>query len=563
MAQQQQNISISAPGFQGINTEDSPLQQEPGFASVADNCIIDAFGRVGSREAFGSYTDTDDIPYDVAAQATTETKQFKQIGGGFIGDEFFTIVIVSHIQYSSVGVVLAEDNYIAKVVGQAVINLPFPALQDERNLNNAKILAFNDDIYIFSKGNEALRFDGLTVELLFGGTVDVDYIPPTDDTGVLAVEMDGEIATAAYGRLWVSGVNNDYNTVYYSDLLIGDQWYDGRAVPIDTQNTGGIIDVSQYWPQGADRITGIVAHNGLLVIFGRHSILIYGSGNNFADPADIGGLVLQDTITNLGLVNRDAVVATGSELMYVDDSGVRSLGRTIQEKSVPLGNMTQNVKGQLQAVIATENEQDISLFFMPDKNLVVCQLAGTQQAYVMNVLQPAVNGAMKITRWTDTKFNRGFYVEEGGDSYTLLAGKDTGGVLKYESYIEWDDEPYLMKYASNIFTFGDSLVQKFVKQVDFTIISTQIDAPAVVRWGYSGTLDYWANKIITAQVPALYNIDSFTHATFSPALSTLKRYRTNTKGSGALVRVGFEGNINGNSMSIQEINIQTLLGRIY
>ena len=68
----------------------------------------------------------------------------------------------------------------------------------------------------------------------------------------------------------------------------------------------------------------------------------------------MGGLLLADTITNLGLVNRDAVCVTGTELMYVDDSGVRSLGRTIQEKSVPLGNMTQNVKGQIQALLRRE-----------------------------------------------------------------------------------------------------------------------------------------------------------------------------------------------------------------
>ena len=393
--------------------------------------------------------------------------------------------------------------------------------------------------------------------------MDVDYIPPVDDTGVIAAQIDGEIVTAAYGRLWAAGVNGDYSTIYYSDLLIADQWYDGRGTPADTQNTGGIIDVSQYWPNGEDRIMGIEAHNSLLIIFGRHSILVYSSTNDFADPADVGGLLLADTITNLGLVNRDAVCVTGTELMYVDDSGVRSLGRTIQEKSVPLGNMTQNVKGQIQALLRTERPEDISLFFIPDRNLVVCQLAGTQQAFALNVLQPAVNGSMKVTRWTDTAFNRGLYVEVDGQSYTLLAGKESGGVLEYRGFIEWTNEPYLMKYASNIFTFGDSVIQKFVKQVDFTIISTQVDAPAVVRWGYTGTLDYAANKTIIAQTPALYGVDSFGNATFSPSLTTLKRYRTNTKGSGALVRVGFEGEINGNSMSIQEINIQTLLGRIY
>jgi len=39
MAQQLQSITITAPGFAGINTQDAPLAQEPSFAAVADNCV--------------------------------------------------------------------------------------------------------------------------------------------------------------------------------------------------------------------------------------------------------------------------------------------------------------------------------------------------------------------------------------------------------------------------------------------------------------------------------------------------------------------------------------------
>jgi hypothetical protein len=39
MAQQLQNITISAPGFFGLNTQDSPIGLDPSFAAVADNCV--------------------------------------------------------------------------------------------------------------------------------------------------------------------------------------------------------------------------------------------------------------------------------------------------------------------------------------------------------------------------------------------------------------------------------------------------------------------------------------------------------------------------------------------
>ena len=44
--------SISAPGFYGLNTQDSPLDLNAGFALVANNCIIDQYGRIGSRKGW-------------------------------------------------------------------------------------------------------------------------------------------------------------------------------------------------------------------------------------------------------------------------------------------------------------------------------------------------------------------------------------------------------------------------------------------------------------------------------------------------------------------------------
>jgi hypothetical protein len=50
MAQQLQNITVAAPGFAGLNTQDSPIGLGPSFAAVADNCVIDKLGRVGARK---------------------------------------------------------------------------------------------------------------------------------------------------------------------------------------------------------------------------------------------------------------------------------------------------------------------------------------------------------------------------------------------------------------------------------------------------------------------------------------------------------------------------------
>jgi len=41
MAQPVQQVGIRAPGFQGLNTELSPINGDPEFALVADNVVVD------------------------------------------------------------------------------------------------------------------------------------------------------------------------------------------------------------------------------------------------------------------------------------------------------------------------------------------------------------------------------------------------------------------------------------------------------------------------------------------------------------------------------------------
>lgn len=563
MAQQQQNVAIQAPGFQGLNTEDSPLTQDPGYATLADNCVIDQLGRVGSRKAFKTRTTSDNVMYFSNINTERDVREVHQLQCGCINDQKFVLGTASQIEYDAADNMIAEHYFIVRFDGVNMDALAYPTLASPSALTNASIVYFNDRFYVFSKGNDALVYDGTSITKLFSGTSDTDFIYPQDDTGTLSTSLDGDVALSAYGRLWVSGVNGDYNTIFYSDLLIGTQWFDGRTTPADAQNTGGIIDVSEFWPSGGDRIVAIEAHNNFLIVFGRQSILLYSNAQS-GDPAAADGIALQDAVSNLGAVSRDGVVNIGSDVLFVDDSGVRSLGRTIQEKSVPIGDLTRNVRSDISDLIRTERKDAISLAYLPDNNIAVCQFADTKQAYVMDMRNPSSTGGLKVTRWTNTSFNRMLYVEYGDTAETLFSSRDGQGLLVYEDYLEWDSEPYLMKYQSNVFTFGSTVTQKFVKRVDFLLISTFINAPAVVRWGYDGLLKYTANKTIEAQRPALFGVSYYNQGeTYGEGLETVRRYRVNTKGSGSLVSVGLEVEISGNSLSVQEINIQTLLGRIY
>ena len=331
-AQQQQTITIPAPGNMGLNTEQSPTAQDGTFCLTANNAVIDQYGRIGSRKAFASLTKIYNLNYLFNVTRDRDEMEVVALATGSIDGVQYVVAVVKIEQFNIGGAVVQTDRFFCtldRVGTEWQLNeVSSYTGYDPVSLDKAKIVSFNDAFYIFSEGNEAMVWDGTTYGPLFTGTPDVDYIAPQDDTGVIASAIDGDVACAAYGRLWVSGVNGDHNVIYYSDLLIATQWYDGRATSIDSQNTGGIIDLREYWPTGSDDVRAIVAHNNALFVFCRRSILVW--GNPTGDPSAEGGIFLQDAITNIGCISQDAVAVTGNDVLFVDDTGVRSLGRTIQ-----------------------------------------------------------------------------------------------------------------------------------------------------------------------------------------------------------------------------------------
>lgn len=569
MAQPQQNISLTAPAFQGVNTEDSPLSQDPTFAARANNAVIDESGRLGARKGFFDYVNSYDLsnltaPGSSVAQEIT----IRAMGQG----EGLDAVCVLEIDWLDASDAVLQTDYVPAIVGSSTITAcsyddATAATAGNAQLANAQIVTFSNPIgdyyYLFSDGNPALEVDASTQVAyhLFDAT-NGSVIKPQDDTGTLAAELDGDVVCAAYGRLWVSGVGNNYNRIYYSNLLNPWQWYDGKAVPTNSLNTGGVIDVSEYWPNGRDKIQAIVAHNNGLFVFGRNSILVY--GNPQGDPAAIGGIFLQDTIEGMGLVNRDALALTGNDVLFVDDTGVRSLGRSIQEQSVPVGDLTANVRSDISNKISnTVDKSTISLSFWPGEGLTICNFAADGFAYIMDMRKPSSSGGMRMTTWSELIFDRSVHMEVGNTESVLLGGVAGKGVLKYSAYVDAGVVPYQFTYVSNPLSLGDSTREKFPKRMDISVLSQTNATDAVARWGFNDDLTYSKTVTTEAQVPELYGAATFGVSTFGQPNASVKRYRIHTKGSGSLVTLGVDATINGGVFSLQELNLQLLLGRIY
>src|SRR6056297_3221214 len=192
MAQPIQSINLVAPAFKGINTEDSPLAQDPSFAEIADNAVIDKRGRIASRKGnLVSTTDKTELGTDR--------------------------IHVLHWFYDDAG------NEKLFSMGNNKIMSGDETLVDETpasytiTSNNWKVLNFNNAAYFFQRGHQPLIYTdsgGLETFSSYNGE--------TLNTNLWCHE-----ALAAYGRLWITGNSIENQVIYWSDLLIGTDYEGG------------------------------------------------------------------------------------------------------------------------------------------------------------------------------------------------------------------------------------------------------------------------------------------------------------------------------------------------
>ena len=508
MAQKLQSITITAPGFAGINTQDAPLAQDPTFASVADNCIIDKEGRVAARKGY-SMVSTNGSSVLGSSDGIEAVHQFRDSGGN---TKIFS----------------AGNNKVFH--GTSTLTDDTPASYTI-SANNWKIVNFNDHAYFFQRAHEPLLYTN--------SVADIEKM--SAHTHATGTPPQGNEVLAAFGRLFVADFATDKSTIYWSDLLNGHAWTGGST---------GSIDISKVWPNGYDEIVALAAHNGFLVIFGKDSIVIYEGADS---PSSMS---LADTISNIGCVSRDAVVSTGKDLIFLDRSGVRSLARTIQEKSSPIGDISKNVNNDVKNLVASETG-NISLHYSPKEAFVLVNFPVLQTVYVFDTRFPLQDGSYRATTWSSIAplcFTN--LVDD-----TIYIGNSTG-IAQYDTYQDGSGS-YQLSYFSHPLSFGDSSVLKFLKKVNLTTFDGS-EATVVLNWAYDYTNAYKKQAYtLPANNAAQYNISEFnTTAEYSGSLSLINRQKINTSGSGAVVSVGVETTVNGKSIAIQQFNIHALLGRI-
>jgi hypothetical protein len=504
MAQELQNIAIRAPAFKGLNTQDSPIDGDPSFAAVADNCVIDKYGRIGARKGF------DVITTDVTALGGEEIRSL-----GFFEDNDGNTEVFS-----------AGNHKIFK--GTTTLTDITPASYTITG-DDWKMVAFNNQMYFVQAGHEPLVYDDAN------GLVKVTAHPSASGTPPNAKEV-----TAAYGRLWSCGCGINLQTVFWSDLLIGTAWSGG---------TSGSINLAKVWPDGYDEVQAIAAHNGYLILFGRHSLVVYQGAES---PAN---MVLVDTVANIGCIDRDSVIATGNDLLFLSHVGLQSFSRVIQEKSMPVREISRNVRDDFMSLVNQETT-GLRAVYSPENAFYLLYLPTANITYCFDTRGALDDGSLRATRWPSSPFK----CFARGDDGTVYVGS-ANGVGDYSGYQD-NGASYNLRYYSNPLTFGDPSRIKFVKKIVPTIIGGS-STTAFIKWGYDFNETYSTFPVAVATVlPAEYGIAEYGIAEYSQSFVAVLKKGINASGQGTVVTIGVEVEIDSEEFSLQEFNIQALLGRM-
>lgn len=518
MSQPLQISTVSAPGFYGLNTQDSPLDLAAGFALTANNCIIDQYGRIGARKGWSKVNPSSG-----------------NLGANDVG------VIHELVQTDgTLTVLFAGNNKIFKLNGSnAVVELTYggggtaPTITD----NNWQCASLNGITYFFQLGHDPLIYDPAVST--------TTYRRVSEKSGYAGTVPSGNICISAYGRLWIASSTSNKTTVTFSDLLSGHVY---------TGGTSGTLNVNSVWPNGADEITGLAAHNGFLFIFGKRQILVYSGATSPSTMA------LSDTVIGIGCISRDSIQPTNTDVVFLSNSGVRSIMRTIQEKSAPFRDLSKNIRNDLSILVAGENPANIKAVYSEVNAFYLLVLPSNKTVYVFDTRGALQDGSARVTLW-DSIEPTAVLSRRNGD---LLIGKN-GYIGKYGTYLD-DDQIYRMIYFTNHSDLGDQGVTSIPKRISIVVIggSNQF---ITTKWGFDFNENYQSQNLqIPTQSVSEYGIAEYGDngvpvAQYSDGIA-LQTLTAQTTGSGKVVQTGYEADIDSSALSIQKIEILSKNGRI-
>lgn len=544
MAGKLQAVSNAALGFLGLNTQDNGVTLDSGFATRATNCVIDKNGRLSSRKGWTMITTNNG---DLADNEYIETI-YEILGVGGTS----TIISAGGGKIFTGTTTLTRLNVYGPDSGGPSVLSPQPTFNGNRwqwcTLQENQGADAETYAVVTQRQNIAMVYrEGAHSGPFVLQRIGTDY--GTKPTGVST--FDPDCCHAAFGRVWVAGLSENRTTVFYSQLF----------APATFTGTGsGFVDISAI-VGGNDEIVAISSLNGFLVIFCKRNIVIYANAN----LPTTSEFTLSDVIPGVGCVARDSVQQTGNDVVFLSSSGVRSLSRTVQEKSMPLRELSLNIRDDLVGYIESENVNNIKSVYSAKEAFYLLIMPTLNQIFCFDLRRVLESGAARVTIWDSFSPKAAFSTA----SRLLYLGMP-GGIAEYKNYSD-NGATYRMEYFTTNTDFGSPFTLKMLKKAKVIVIASG-SQDIIIKYGFDYSSGF-SSRVYTkdfAGASAQYNISEYsnlpgqtgyTGAEYTSGVATAE-IDLNLGGSGKILQFGVEATVENAPINLQQMTVYIKAGKM-
>ena len=450
MAKQISYQPLTDIGLNGLNTQDNPASLDTSFLTKAENVVIRESGRIAFRKG---------LKQKVTPSGTA---------------------IASLIEHNDQGTnkIFASHGTSIYTIDFTSPNAAFPSSGADvkhtvgSSTGKWQFIEFNRRLTCIHEGIVPQRYDGSQGSGSKWAAFDNAHRP----AGVSSGEFKPSCGMGFYGRMWVGGVAEEKDVLYYSTLLDAD---DFRLTSANSASNGGFIDLKTVW--GVDDIVAIAPFYGKLVVFGANNIAVYDN------PNVIGSMALNEVIRGVGCVSRDSVQAIGDDLVFLSSTGLRSLGRTTEKDKLPMQDLSLNIKDTL--IRNVGQSTNVKAVYVENEGIYILSFVDSNITYVFDFKHFTPNQAPRITTWTfdnDREPASLAYTE----LYGLLVGQKDGGLAGYEGYFDSDlasngttviDAAYTSSIATTWINLGQSVAASLLKRL-FMVLEGGSGATLGLKW---------------------------------------------------------------------------------
>lgn len=532
-------VTFQNPGSKGLNTTDSSSLLDVSWATELTNAVFDSAGRIAARKGWIKLT-TSGTP---GAHNIEQMHCFE--------DGTNTVVISasnSNLYYGTTSLTSIKGALTPTNNRWQFVNW--------NDGTNTKVLGWQ-------KGESPI------VSTVTAG-VPANFAAIVASSGSVPA---GDCCMVAWGRVWAS--TSDNLTIKYSGLLNETQWNSGGA---------GSLDTRYYWPGNGDFIVALAMYQDYLVVFGKKNILLY-SGTLTPSSA----LTLVDKIEGVGCVARDSIQGLGNDLIFLSETGLRSLSRTLTTdrstgSKIPIQEVGAQARDEIVSYISGNEltirscyntEQGFYLLVMPettDHVAFVVDLKGLKTQNILGSNTFDLDNA-RIAKWKGWNAFSVAYgrnqVMYGGFSNT--ADSNNRVVAYYGGYLD-NASTYTFSWLSPWIDLGaadGSVSGSFIKIPKEAVIFTigGLGSTYTVTWGFDFSpifnnynVALPASGAATSEWGQSGTEWGISEWGYSTSL-TLTKKKAHMLSSGQVMQIGLSMPINSQAFSLQRIDVYLKKGR--